>query len=134
MMETISFFPALLKMIAALAVVLGIMVGLAFLVRRFFPQTGLAASDGSAIRILAVKYLGPKSSIMIVDILGRAVVIGISNQQVSHIMTIDDAASLERLDSLSRQRGGQIMPAGFPGHYKKWVRSFIRPGKENRRQ
>ena len=38
--ETISFFPALLKMIAALALVLGIMIGLAFLVRRFFQQAG----------------------------------------------------------------------------------------------
>nr|HPJ97396.1 flagellar biosynthetic protein FliO [Syntrophales bacterium] len=116
--ETISFFPALLKMIAALALVLGIMIGLAFLVRRFFQQAGLAAPDGSAINILTVKYLGPKSSIMIVDILGQAVVIGVTNQQMSYITTIDDAVSLDRLKTMNRQRGTKTMRIDPVDHYK----------------
>lgn len=100
-MEPISFFPALLKMISALALVLGIMIGLAFLFRRFFQQTGISVSDGAAIHILSVKYLGPKSSIMIVDILGQVVVIGVSQQHMSYITTIDDEEALAKLQSLS---------------------------------
>ncbi|MBN1547780.1 MAG: flagellar biosynthetic protein FliO [Syntrophaceae bacterium] len=124
-METISFFPALLKMIAALALVLGIMIGLAFLVRRFFQQTGIAAPDGSAISVLTVKHLGPKTSIMILDILGQAVVVGMSNQQMSYITTLDDPVSLEKLQSLSRQRGGQTMPIDPLNHYKNLIKTMI---------
>jgi flagellar biosynthetic protein FliO len=132
-METISFFPALLKMISALALVLGIMIGLAYLVRRFFQQPGLAVPDGSAISILTVKYLGPKSSIMIVDILGQAVVIGMSNQQMSYIKTIDSADALEKLKILSRQRGSQTKPVDPLGRYKEIVSAIIRPKKDRDR-
>jgi flagellar biosynthetic protein FliO len=132
-METISFFPALLKMISALALVLGIMIGLAYLVRRFFQQTGMAAPDGSAISILTVKYLGPKSSIMIVDILGQAVVIGMSNHQMSYITTLDSADALEKLKTLSRQRSGQAKPVDPLGRYKDIVSTLIRPKKDRDR-
>lgn len=132
-METISFFPALLKMIAALALVLGIMIGLAFLVRRFFQQTGLATPDGSAINILTVKYLGPKSSIMIVDILGQAVVIGMSNQQMSYITTLDDVDALEKLKVLTRRRGSPTMPTDPLDHYKNMIKSMIRSKKDRNR-
>lgn len=132
-MEPISFFPALLKMISALALVLGIMIGLAFLVRRFFQQTGMATPDGSTITILAVKYLGPKSSIMIVDILGEVVVIGVSNQQMSYLTTLDDEAALEKLRSLNRQRGRGIPAVDPLDRYKNLVRSLIRQKKDGDR-
>ncbi len=131
--ETISFFPALLKMIAALALVLGIMIGLAFLVRRFFQQAGLAAPDGSAINILTVKYLGPKSSIMIVDILGQAVVIGVTNQQMSYITTIDDVVSLDKLKAMNRLRGTKTMPIDPLDHYKNLIKSLVRSKKDDKR-
>ncbi len=131
-METVSFFPALLKMISALAVVLGVMVGLAFLVRRFFPQTGMGGADGAPIQILAVRHLGHKSSIMIVDILGQAVVIGVSNQQMSYITTIDDAASLEKLAALSPKRTSPA--ASVPlDRYREIVKSLIGTKQDGKR-
>jgi len=132
-MEPISFFPALLKMISALALVLGIMIGLAFLVRRFFQQTGMATPDGSAITILTVKYLGPKSSIMIVDILGEVVVIGVSNQQMSYLTTIDDEAALAKLKSLSRRGVGQTVTIDPLDRYKDLIKSLIRQKKDRDR-
>ena len=132
-MESISFFPALLKMISALALVLGIMIGLAFLVRRFFQQTGMATPDGSAITILTVKYLGPKSSIMIVDILGEVVVIGVSNQQMSYLTTIDDEAALAKLKALSRRGVGQAVTIDPLDRYKDLIKSLIRQKKDRDR-
>lgn len=132
-METISFFPALLKMISALALVLGIMIGLAFLVRRFFQQTGLAAPDGSDISILSVKYLSPKSSIMIVDILGQAVVIGMSNQQMSYITTLDSVTALDKLKALNHQRGSRPMSIDPLDRYKHIIKSMMRTKKDRDR-
>ena len=135
-METISFFPALLKMISALALVLGIMIGLAFLFRRFFQQTGISMSDGEAIHILSVKYLGPKSSIMIVDILGKIVVIGVSQQYMSHITTIDDEDALLKLHSLSNSpERRQEQPIASPvfGRLANIIESFIQDVKRRNR-
>ena len=134
-METISFFPALLKMISALALVLGIMIGLAFLFRRFFQQTGVSMSDGAAIHILSVKYLGPKSSIMIVDILGQVVVIGVSHQHMSYITTINDEEALLRLRSLSNMPGGgkeQFPSPGF-GRFANAIQPIIQAVKRRNR-
>jgi flagellar biosynthetic protein FliO len=135
-METISFFPALLKMISALALVLGIMIGLAFLFRRFFQQTGIATSDGAAIHVLSVKYLGPKSSIMIVDILGQVVVIGVSHQQMSYITTIDDKEALLRLYSLNNtSRGGKEPSVSSPalGRLTDIIQPIIQAAKRRNR-
>lgn len=134
--ETISFFPALLRMISALALVLGIMLGLAFLFRRFFQQTGMPMSDGTAIRILFVKYLGPKSSIMIVDILGKIVVIGVSHQHMSYITTIDDEEALLKLYSLDNaSEGGKEHSVSVPvsGHFTDIIQPLIQAVKRRKR-
>jgi flagellar protein FliO/FliZ len=135
-METISFFPALLQMISALALVLGIMIGLAFLFRRFFQQTGAPISDGAAIRILSVKYLGPKSSIMIVDILGQVVVIGVSQQHMSYITTINDKDALSKLHSSSGAPGaGKEYSLSSPvfARFSDIIKALVQGGKRRNR-
>ncbi len=99
-MDTIAFFPALFKMLSALAIVLGILVGGAFYVKRFFLQTASDSGDGTAINVLATRYLGPKSSIMLIDVLGQVVVVGVSNNQMSFITTISDPDAREKIKGL----------------------------------
>nr|HPJ95695.1 flagellar biosynthetic protein FliO [Syntrophales bacterium] len=74
-----------------------------------------------------------KSSIMIVDILGQAVVIGVTNQQMSYITTIDDAVSLDRLKTINRQRGTKTMRIDPVDHYKNLIKSLVRSKKDDKR-
>jgi len=98
-MSTFDFFASLLKMFSALAVVLGIMLAGLWVVRKLMKKTGTGVDDGHAIRILSTRYLGPKSSIMLVDVLGSVIVVGVTGSQISMLTTITDEDSLDRLKS-----------------------------------
>ena len=96
-MSTFEFLASLLKMISALAVVLGVMLAGLWAVRKFMNKTGKGVDDGQAIRVLSTRYLGPKSSILILDVLGTVIVVGVSGGQMSMLTTITDEDALERL-------------------------------------
>ena len=105
-MNEISFFPSFLKLLFALAVVLGLMAAAVYLLRRFMNHTAAGARDGSLIRILSSRYLGPKSSILLVDVLGKGIVVGLSNGQMTRLAEIDDREALAQV-----QTPGQHAPA-----------------------
>ena len=100
-MSTLDFLASLLKMVSALAVVLGVMLAGLWAVRRFMNKTGANVDDGRMIRVLSTRYLGPKSSILLLDVLGSVIVVGVSGTQMTLLTTITDEDSLERLRSAS---------------------------------
>jgi flagellar biosynthetic protein FliO len=99
-MDSVSFFPSFLKMLAALTIVLGLMIGAMYVLKRFLLQATPGMDDGPTIRVLATRYLGPKNSIMLIDVLGQLIVIGLSNHQMSLLTTISDSRAAENLLSL----------------------------------
>jgi len=98
-MGTFDFIASLVKMISALAVVLGVMLAGLWAVRKFMKKTGTGVDDEQKIRVLSTRYLGPKSSIMLLDVLGNVIVVGVTGSQISMLTTITDEESLERLSS-----------------------------------
>ena len=98
-MGTFDFIASLVKMISALAVVLGVMLASLWAVRKFMKKTGTGVDDEQKIRVLSTRYLGPKSSIMLLDVLGNVIVVGVTGSQISMLTTITDEESLERLRS-----------------------------------
>jgi flagellar biosynthetic protein FliO len=96
-MDSVAILPSFFKMIFALAAVLGLLVGAMYFFKRLLPQTSVRMSDHSLINIIATRYLGPKSSIMLLEVLGKVVVIGVSSSQISCLATISEADALERL-------------------------------------
>ena len=108
-MGTFDFLASLVKMISALAVVLGVMLAGLWAVRKLMKKTGTGVDDGQKIRVLSTRYLGPKSSIMLLDVLGSVIVVGVTGTQISMLTTITDEESLERLRS-SRAGEGDSQP------------------------
>jgi flagellar biosynthetic protein FliO len=96
-MSTFEFLASLLKMISALAVVLGVMLACLWAARKFMNNKGKGVDDGQMIRVLSTRYLGPKSSILLLDVLGNVIVVGVTGTQISMLTTITDEESLERL-------------------------------------
>ena len=82
-MENISMVSAFLKMIFALAIVLGLLIGVMYFIKNFMQRTGPSADNHSIINILSSKYLGPKSSIILVEVMEQVIVVGISGQQMT---------------------------------------------------
>ena len=102
-MDSIAFFPSLFKMLSALAIVLGVMIGGTYFIKKLLLPTPSNASEGGLINVIATRYLGPKSSIMLIDVIGQIVVVGVTGNQMSFITTISDPAAMEKLNGLSRK-------------------------------
>jgi flagellar biosynthetic protein FliO len=99
-MNELSFFPALLKMFFALAVVIGLLVAAMYVLRRYLGHSPSGSRDGSLIQIVSTRYLGPKCSILMVDILGKVIVLGLTSGQMTVLTTIDDDRALEKMNAV----------------------------------
>ena len=133
-MSTFDFIASLLKMVSALAVVLGIMLAVLWVVRKLMKKAGKDVDEGHAIRILSTRYLGPKSSIMLVDVLGSVIVVGVTGSQISMLTTITDEDSLERLKS---SRAGERESQAFLDQitlYKRKLKTLSLVGSQGDRK
>lgn len=99
-MNSPELFPSLLKIISALAVTLGVMIMVAYLFKKLVKKGGGAINGKELIKILSAKYLGPKSSIMLIDVLGNIMLVGVSSSKISLLTEIVDSESLEQLKDI----------------------------------
>jgi len=78
-----------LRMLAALAFVVGLIVLLAYLFRRFAPRSiGQGRSD--VIRVVATKMLGGRRSLMLVRVRGQTLLLGLTPQAIQCLTEIHD--------------------------------------------
>ncbi len=127
-MNSFDIVWSFIKMISALAIILGLLIAAMYFFKRFMRHTGTGMDQGELIRIVTSRYLGPKSSIMVVDIAGQVVAIGLAGNQMTPLTTITDPAALERLHNV--KRSGPAMPS-FAEHlmgYKDKLHSLTLPG------
>jgi flagellar biosynthetic protein FliO len=81
----------LLRMLAALAFVLALVVLAAYLLRRFAPRSAAAAASRSdAIRVVATKMLGGRRSLMLVRVRGQTLLLGVTPQSIECLTEIHE--------------------------------------------
>jgi flagellar protein FliO/FliZ len=120
--ETVSFLPSLVKMLFALALVLGLMIGAMYFIKKILHSNAPEMDRGSLIRILASRYLGPKNSILVVDIAGEVIVVGLSNSQLTMLTTISDKEALDMLRNIQNRDDIASLPlAQQLARYKKKI-------------
>lgn len=94
----ISLVSSFLKMIFALAIVLGLLIGVMYFVKRFMQQTGPVSDNNQPlINVISSRYLGPKSRIIVVEVIDKILVVGISNQQMTTLAAIDDPLAIAKI-------------------------------------
>lgn len=96
-MSSVDLLPSVIKIFSALAIVIGIMMISLYAARKIMRRTEMRADGGEVIKVLSTRYVGPKSSIMLVDVVGKVLVVGLCQQNLSLLTSIDDQQSLERL-------------------------------------
>jgi len=96
-MENVSLVGSFLKMIFALAIVLGLLVGVMYFVKVFMQRTTPSIDNQSLINILSTKYMGPKTSIILVEVMDKVIVVGVSGQQMTPLAHIDDPLSVAKM-------------------------------------
>lgn len=120
-----SLIVSFLKMLFALAVVLALMIGSAYLLKRIISHNPAGIDNGSAINVLMTRYLGPKHSIMMVEVLGQMLVVGVSSGQMTLLTQINDPAAIERMQAIHRSQSLGMPSAATIQEYPLRIRSWI---------
>jgi len=129
-MDNISLLSSFLKMIFALAIVLGLLVGVTYFVKRFMQQTGPATDNQDLINVVSSKWLGPKSRIILLEVLDQIIVVGISNQQMTPLATIHDQQALEKIRANSADAKKVDFAGSKLAQYMSAFRIPSRPQKD----
>ena len=116
-MNEIAFFPAFLKILFALAVVMGLMVAALYVMRRFMNHQSSGDREGSLIQVVSSRYIGPKSSILLIDVLGKGIVLGLSNGQMTLLTEIDDSQALDKMKTIRQNETPNPVLADFLKRY-----------------
>jgi flagellar protein FliO/FliZ len=99
-LDSISFFWSFFKMLTALAIVIALMIGAMYLLKKYFYQPSSTINGNTMIRIISTCHLNPKNSILLVDVLGQVMLLGVSNHQMSILGTITDPKALENFKNI----------------------------------
>lgn len=102
-MDSVSFIWSFFKMLFALAIVIAMMIGTAFVLKKYFYRAPETGGGNQMIRILSTRYIDPKNSILLIDVLGQVMLLGVSANQISPLGTISDPKALEKLNDISFQ-------------------------------
>ncbi len=128
-MESVSLVGSFLKMIFALAIVLGLLIGVMYFIKVFMQRTAPAADNQSLINILSSRYLGPKSSILLVEVMEQVIVVGVSGQSMTPLAHINDPLTVAKM----KAQRGSTPTSPFSGDKIARLLSLanISPGKKS---
>lgn len=84
-----EFWSVILKSFGMLLIVLGILIAVLWLIRRYVAREGSMGQAG-VIRLLASLYVAPKERVALIDVLGEKILIGITPNQISFLARIQD--------------------------------------------
>jgi len=106
MTETASLIGAIFKVLGSLAVVIALMVGLVYLLKKAGLNQGMRGS--SIIKVLDTQMVAPKKYITIVEIGGKTVSLGITDQNITMLTELDHEQVHAELKSQNKPATGQV--------------------------
>ena len=107
-----NLFSSAVRMVSALAITLGILFFIVYLLKRFGSNRGRSLGSRKLIRVISTTYLGSRRSLVLADVAGEKYVLGLSPQAITVVAKIDSEESLERISTA--EENGQT---GKPFHW-----------------
>ncbi len=127
----------LLKTLLSLAAVLALMVGVVFVLKKYVYRGTPRGAQDVEVEILGQRALHPKRSIIVVRVLGTVFVVGMSEQGMQTIGTIDNEESLasladrraaeEPVQGWAMRKGGSPATA-FAGQLQESLKGLFQRG------
>ncbi len=105
-MESYSY--QLLKIIVSLLVVLGLMGGVMVLLRLFVQKRESSGSGRLPVRILGRGFIGYKKDIVVVDVAGETLILGVTADNIVCLGKLEDRDVVERLKKDSQMKNPLI--------------------------
>ena len=128
-MDSVSFFWSFFKMLAALAFVIALMIIAMYFIKKYFFHSLPVMNGSTMINIVSTRHLSPKNSLVLIEVLGQVMLVGVSNQQMSMLSTITDPDAMEKM-KIVRLKDELLSAADPLLRCKSWFRNFGRLRKE----
>ncbi len=97
------------KMLTTLAFVVGLMFLLFYVFKKLVAKQGMFGTADKPIRVLSTGFLGPKKSIAMVEVAGRVLILGVANDQITLLSSLEDEDEVARLvNNDTKQKNGQL--------------------------
>lgn len=109
-----SLAKTLVSMISGLLLVLGLIGGIVWLIRRFFAGRFPALQGANAIRVLASRPLAQRQALLLVEVGGEIYLLSQSESEVRLVSKIDSPNAIDRLDYLFT-----FKPTEFEGELRR---------------
>ncbi len=128
----------LFKTLLSLAAVLALMIGVVYLLRKYVYQPGSGSSTVVPVEVLGQKALHPKRSVVVLKVMHKILVVGMSEEGMQTLTTIDDEESLAEI----ARKSDEPLPAsrwmtwqtGRPqGSFAAQLQQSLRTFKQRRR-
>ena len=116
-------FSSALQMLMALGIVLGGLLAVFYLLKRYLKRDA-GGAGGKLIRVIASQYVGIKKNIALVEVPGTILVVGISNDKISLLTKIEDK---EVLAGLLQETSGAV--PSFSDQLQRLTMRFRSAGK-----
>ena len=94
----------MLKSLGMLNIVLGLLIAVLYLARQLFYRKGGPAGKG-VIRMLASYHLAPKERIVLMDVLGEKILIGVTPQQIHCLAKISADQDIDLFNNNEESTG-----------------------------
>lgn len=107
-----------LKTLAMLSIVVGGLILLLFIVKRFVYKRH-DVGQGRLIRMLSLYHISSKQRIALIDVAGEKLVIGITPEKITRLTTVNNSDALRHIDE-----GGTVGSGG--GLFHKFLTSSLR--------
>ncbi len=108
----------LVKTLLSLAAVLGLMVGVVYVLKKYVYRGAPGGAQEVPVEILGQRSLHPKRSIVVIKVLDTVFVVGMSEQGMQTIGTIENEESLaaleERRSAVEPAQGWNLRKTGSP--------------------
>lgn len=92
-----EFWDSLIRMVSALAVVVGLMMVLAAVARRLMGGRSLAFNQAPVVQVLGSVYVGPRKSIALVAVGGELLIVGTTATDLVPLGRVSDPEEVRRL-------------------------------------
>ncbi len=92
-----DFFDSLIRMVSSLAIVLGLMLALAYAARRWYGGRGPISVKTPLVEVLGTGYLGPRKSVALVAVAGELLIIGSTADDLVPLGRVSDPETVRRL-------------------------------------
>ena len=100
MTEGINVWVMMIKSLGMLCVVLGVLIGVLYALKKFTQATGRAGDKG-VIRMISAFYLTPKERVVLMEVMGRKILIGVTPQGITRITEFEGDMDDEPAESHS---------------------------------